>query len=180
MNYASRLHQRLGFAAMIFHAPETDGKTGSSKPATLEDKLAAAEKARDEHKASLDLVTKERDDLKSERDNIQNQFNALTTAANKSKDDLKISQDAVTSLTKERDDLKEKSTKDATNITRLESLCGVKGVDHNSAVPTVPASGAPGHVYDQWVAANGAEKTRLFRAHRLEIRAEAQRRAANQ
>lgn len=148
MNRTQRLHQRLGFAAMIFHAPPTDKGGVSEKPLSLEDKLAAAEKTRDEHKTSLDKATKERDDLKVERDTLQTQFDSLTTTAKKSADDLKASQDALTVVTGERDTeqnahtaTKGELTKAKGSITRLETLCGIKGVNPNDAPPalTTPA-----------------------------------------
>jgi prefoldin subunit 5 len=62
---------------------------------------------------------------------------------------------------------------------RLESLCGVRGIRRDSAIPALggdPDSSQGEHVYDRWKASTGSKKTRLWRAHKAEIRGEGMRR----
>lgn len=137
-----------------FHlAPPTD-PAGGGAPApkgTLEEQLTAARSELATANASLATanasvtsLTAERDSARSERDQLQSQFNELTTTANQLRTDLAAANASVASLTTERDGLKSTLTTANANVTRLEALCGVKGLDPKASIPSVPeAAGAP-------------------------------------
>lgn len=168
------------FAFPLFMA--ADGGPGNTNPGnnnpapkgTLEDQLRAAQSeiARlAPLESSLQTVTKERDDLRS-------QFSALETTANQTKTELATAQGTIGTLTKERDTARNEATTAQGNVSRLESLCQLRGVSTTAAVPP-QSEQAPivGHVYDQWQAATGAAKSALWREHHDAIRAEGNRRA---
>ena len=83
----------------------------------------------------------------------------------------------ITSLTRERDAATQSLATARTNLSRLEALAGVKGIDPKAA-PAASSENpyASNHVFDQWMNATGEEKMSLFRSHKAEIRAEASRR----
>lgn len=126
-----------------------------------------------EKMGTLTALSAERDQLKAERDNLTAQFTELTVAANKAKSDLTAAQTSITSLLAERDEAKKFLATASGNITRLEALCGVKGVNASAAVPGMEESAAGGHVFDQWCAATGPAKQKLWNEHKEAIRAEA-------
>lgn len=108
-------------------------------------------------------------------DQLKSQFDELTKEATKAKADL-------TTVTGERDQARNDLTTRTTelksakeNVTRLESLCGIKGIDHTAAPGSVQEPTGE-HVFDQWVKATGAAKMDLFRANREAIYAEAKKR----
>jgi chromosome segregation ATPase len=179
-----KLHRHLaGPAASFFLAPDQGGGTGGNGQ-TLEQQLSQLRTDLTTAQSSIQSLTRERDQAVSdlttrttERDQLQSQFDELTTTAN----DLRTQ---LTTVTGERDTARSELstarnnlTLASANVTRLEKLCGVKGIDQKTAVPSVDQSSAGGHVYDQWNNASGAEKSRLWSAHRDEIRAEGERRA---
>lgn len=142
---------RTRFAPRIFRNADKGGGTSGGNPTpqpaslTLEQQLT---KARDDLAASQGQVTSltsARDQLQSqvtalttERDQIKGQFDSLTTTANDTKTKLTAAENQVTSLTTERDGFKSKLDTAQSNIARLESLCGVKGVDPNAVPPNLP------------------------------------------
>lgn len=143
------IHRTRFAPRLFFNAPKDAGggthQTPPPQSLTLEQQLT---KARDDLSATqgqVTALTTERDQFRSqvgslttERDTLQNQFTALTTEATKAKSDLTAAQGQVTSLTTERDGLKSQLATGQTNISRLESLCGVKGVDPKNVPPALP------------------------------------------
>lgn len=167
---------------MCMLSTPTDGGGGGGAKPTLEEQLSKARSDLAASKTQVDALTKERDDAKAEATRVSGQFDAATKEATDAKaENTKLKAD-VSTITADRDAIKTKLTTAETNITRLETLCAVKGVDKNATVPLAEESGTTGHVYDQWQAAgaagNSTEKMRLWREHRAEIRAEGLRRAA--
>lgn len=129
-------------AAKFFLAPENGG--GSGGGVTLEEQLSQARADLATAQGSVTALTTERDTARSqitsltaERDNLQAQFDSLTTTAN----DLRAQ---VTSLTGERDTARTELatakgdlTLATANVTRLEKLCGVKGINPSAAAPAI-------------------------------------------
>lgn len=177
-----RNHRYLSLLPLVMLAAESgtaSGGASSAKPkGTLEEQLTQARNDLATAQGSVSSLTTERDNLRSERDNIQNQFNSLTTTANETKTNLTNAQSRITQLEGELNTTKTTLTSAESNVTRLETLCDVKGIDRNASVP---ASKAPikgdMHVFDKWSQAEGGEKTRLWRSHKAEIRAEGERRS---
>lgn len=122
---------------------EKDGGGGGG--GTIEDRLKAVTEDRDalkEKLTGLDALTKERDELKADRDRLQELFDSLTKTATSAQDELKQTKDKLTTVTGERDTaLRERDTAN-TNVGRLEKLCDLKGVDRTAAVP-VAGGGSP-------------------------------------
>lgn len=163
---------------MLFAADKGAGTGGSGNPLSIEEQLTAARSETTTLQGSLSAITTERDSLLSERDSLRGQFDSATLAATTAQSELatvhgelEAARVNVTSLTAARDTA-------AQNVARMETLCGVRGIAKDAAVPTVPDAPASTHVYDQWHKATGADKTRLWRAHRSDIRAEGERRMA--
>lgn len=150
-------------------------------PLSIEEQLTAALSNAGTLQASIDSLTAELGTVKGERDSLTGQFESLTTEATQLRSDLDAARASITSLTTERDAATTDLAAASANVSRLEALCGVKGINSSAAAPAVPE--VPGasseHVFDQWQKAHGAEKTRLWRAHRSDIRAEGERRMAN-
>lgn len=141
---------RSRFAPRIFrNTPKDSGGGGTPTPPptslTLEQQLT---KARDDlagAQGQVTSLTTDRDQLASqvtalttERDQIKGQFDSLTITANDTKTKLTATEGQVTSLTTERDGLKTQLSTAGSNISRLESLCGVKGIDPAAVPPTLP------------------------------------------
>lgn len=161
---------------ILFLAADKGGGSGSTV-ATIEEQLSSAKADLIKVNTQVDSLTKERDDANKKAGDLQAQFDSATKSATDAqaelktvKGELETAKTTINNLTSERDD-------QSKNIVRLETLCGVKGVDPKSAVPPQSSDQAGGdHVYDQWQKATGAMKTRLFREHKAEIRAEGDRR----
>lgn len=177
MHRTSRINHRLAFA--LFLAPDTGGGTGGGGK-TLEQQLTSA---RDDLAAAQSLAaavparTAERDAAQANAANLQAQFDALTATATKANTDLATANTTVGTLTAERDGLKTTGATKDSRIKNLESLCGVKGINPDAAPPALAEQAGEKHAYDQWASATGAEKSRLWSAHRDEIRAEGERRS---
>ncbi len=176
-------HARSKGFMLMFSPEPAGGGGGDPKPkGTVEQQLAAALSANTTLEGQVTSLTTERDTLKSEVGTIKGQFEAVTKTANEQKEKITGLETQVTTLTGQLTQANEKATKATENVTRLETLCGVKGISTSAAVPAIetPENGGPaGHVYDQWANAAGSEKTRLWRAHKKEIRAEGMRRVNN-
>ena len=172
------------FAGLPFFLAQDKGGGnggGETPKGTLEQQLAQAQSDLTAAQGSITALTKERDDAKSEVTKITGQFTEATQTATNLQTKVAGLETQVTNLTGQLTQSNEKLTKAEGNVVRLESLCRIKGVNPGAAVATVPDTNTPGneHVYDKWVNATGNEKTRLYRAHKKEIRAEGMRRAAD-
>lgn len=154
------LRSRFGRRLFLL-APDGNAGGGDNTPApkslTLEQQLS---KARDDLSAATSQVTTltaERDTAKSdlgkvttERDQLRSQFYTLTTASNQLKTDLTAAQSKVTKLTGDLASTKAQLTTADANLTRLEALCGVKGIDSKSVPAATPESAAEKLTYAQW------------------------------
>jgi outer membrane murein-binding lipoprotein Lpp len=169
-----------GCISMLFLSPEggAGGGGGTAKP-TIEAQLATAN-------SQMASLTTERDTARTdllaaqnEVTRLTNQFNAATTKATTAQNEVTRLTGVVSTVTTERDTARTGLVTADANVVRLESLCGVKGINKDAAVPAVPeaAGGAGGgHVYDQWKSAKGTAKARLWNKHHDDIRAEGLRR----
>lgn len=143
---------------------------------TIEEKLTSAKTIIGQlfsRAKALAGLAKERDDARAESTRLQQQFDAVTQEATDAKSELgttkgelATAQKNVTSLTAERDTA-------AGNVSRLEKLCGVKGIDPNQVVP--PA-GAPAEndkdgaaLFEQYSQLEGAAPHKFYRKHKKEL-----------
>ena len=130
-------HSIIGLSSKFF-APDAGGTTGGGKPLSIEDQLSSAKSELTTIQGNLSTITGERDKLVIEHGNLKSQFDELTKTANVHKTDLDTVRGELatlkgnlTSITGERDSAFQ-------NVSRLEALCGVKGISKNAAAPTVP------------------------------------------
>lgn len=86
---------------------------------------------------TLTALTTERDDARAELVTIKAQFDAITTEANTAKADLVTAKASIVSLTDKLTATEGRLAKSDENTTRLEALCGVKGIPTNAAVPNL-------------------------------------------
>lgn len=127
----------------FFFAPNKGGESGGTAPqATLEERLNAAVSARDTAIAERDSAIGERDAASSARD----------------------------TATAERDTaIGERDTARA-NVTRLEALCDLRGIDRNAAVPAAQApDNSDTDLLARYQALAGRDKTAFFRANRAAL-----------
>ena len=124
----------------MFFAADKGGSTGESgtKPLSIEDQLSAAKSELATAQGNLSTITGERDKVVIERDNLKSQFDELTKTASAHKTDLDTvrgelatANGTIKTITGERDSAFQ-------NVSRLEALCGVKGISKTAAAPTVP------------------------------------------
>jgi hypothetical protein len=115
--------------------------------------------------------------LTTERDTVAAQFADLTATATQLRTDLTAATAQVAALTTNLAASNANLTNAQVNIGRLEALCKVKGISASAAVPVLgEPHGGNETPFEKWIAASGAEKQALWRAHKSEIRAEALRR----
>lgn len=132
---------------LAFLAADKDalgGSTDSEKPKTLTDALTALAKAEADGKAAADLLaeananveklTQAWDDSQAEVTRLAGQFAELEKTAKQSAADLVTAQAAIKQITLERDAAQGNLTTERANISRLEALCGVKGIDPSKAI----------------------------------------------
>lgn len=140
----------FNFLAHLAHArrltAEAGGKSGgeTAPKQTLEEQLTSARSELDTLKPQVTSLTAARDkavsDLtaaQAENTRLEAQFTEATntaTAAIASRD--KALADLAT-MTADRDAHQTRASKAETNVTRLETLCGVKGIDPKSAIPAI-------------------------------------------
>lgn len=167
----------LSVLPLLCFAPDTGGAGGSNPPATLEDRLSAANAKVTDLEGQIGSLTKERDDANAKATQVASQFDTLSTEATGLRDqvakltsDLSARDAQIATLTKASSDANE-------NVARLSKLCAVKGIDPNAAPAADTTASGGEHVYDKWMAASGSEKQKLWRDHRAEIRVEGERRA---
>lgn len=128
-------HSIIGLTCKFF-APDKGGEAGGSKkPLSIEEQLTAAKAELTTVQGNLATITGERDTLRGERDSLQGQFDSATSAATSARAELVTAQGelatarkSITSLTTERDSA-------SANVARLETLCGVKGINPSAAAP---------------------------------------------
>jgi hypothetical protein len=143
---------RTRFAPRIFRTADKGGSASGGGPApspTIEQQLTQSRDDLAAAQSTLNALTSERDTLASqvaslttERDQIKSQFETLTVTATETKTKLSAAESAVASLTTERDGFKSKLDTATSHVTRLESLCGVKGVDPAHVPPALPPESA--------------------------------------
>lgn len=121
-----------------FFTPDKGGEAGGSKTLSIEEQLTSAKTEIATLTSSNATLTKERDDARTETANLKSQFDSATQAArdaqserDTARNELVIARQQITSISAERDAAKE-------NVSRLETLCGVKGISKDAAVPTEP------------------------------------------
>lgn len=141
---------------LAFFSRIVEGEGGGGNQ-TIEQKLESARNEAKAAKESLATITAERDTLKTdlqsakdEATRIQGQFDALTATANATKAELESTKADLTKITGERDTLSSSLKNANSSITRLEALCGVKGVDPNNAVPQETVQTGAQKTVAQW------------------------------
>lgn len=163
----TRRHILLGSVLSIMLAPETGGGSGGSAnpPGTLEEQLTAARNDLTTARASIASVTTERDTARSELATAQtevtrltNQFTTLTTTASASAAEVTRLTSELSTVTAARDTVTRDLTTANTNITRLEALCGVQGIDSKKIPAAIPEPGAKSSMAE-WSAKIDAAKT---------------------
>lgn len=160
-------------AAPAAAAAQIEARREDIEPKTLTESLtllktarADRDRAEKDHAAEVAAHTKNRELLKS-----------TLEIATKAKADLETATTALTAMTQERDREKAAHDKTKETLTLAESALGVHGVTSANAV-TAPSEEVAGtHIYDRWLAATGAEKSKLWAEHRVAIRTEGERRA---
>ena len=173
----------------IFFSADQGGSTGTdAAPQTLAQATAALAEAKEtarglqEAKAAAEAnvasLTAELASLKAENAKLAEQFAAAEAVAVKAKVDLATAQAQLATITEDRDAKATALETASANVGRLERLCSLRGVDPKAAVPAQPRGSGDSGIYDQWMRATGAEKTKLWRENESAIRAEAMRRAA--
>lgn len=166
----------------LFLAPDASTGGGGIVTLTLEQQLTALRSESEGLRGQITALTAERDAARSEVASLTGQFNAATQTATTATADLATARANFATVTGERDTARTALASASANITRLETLCGVKGVNPSAAVPAIESAeghgsgAAAGHIFDQWMAAEGPEKRQLYAKHKTEIRAEAARR----
>ena len=148
-----RAFQPITKFSTLFFAPDKGSEGGAGKP-TLEQQLASALSDLTSANDSLSTMTGERDkaladvtSITSERDNLKSQFDDATSTAAGLRTDLDAANGKITSITSERDQARKDLDSATANISRLEKLCSLKGIDPKAAVtpdttPDAPKSAA--------------------------------------
>jgi chromosome segregation ATPase len=143
---------------------------------TLEEKLSSAKTIIGQlfsRAKSLAGLTKERDDAQAESARLQQQFDAATGEATSAKNELATvkgelatAKSTIASITSERDTAQG-------NVTRLETLCGVKGIDSSKTVPPASepdsADSKGAQLAEQWSKLKGKAKSEFYRAHKTDL-----------
>lgn len=91
-------------------------------------------------------LTAERDKLRGEVARLTEQFNAATQTAKDAQAKVTELTAQLGTVTTERDVAKGSLQTANDNVSRLEALCGLRGIDHKNAVTTQPGNGSPGAV----------------------------------
>lgn len=167
---------------MAFMAAADDGKGGSPAPQEKPKTLAAALERVTSFEseavvAKQNLEAAEARATKAEADHKQaaSQLEAAIEAgksANEARDkalaDLGAANVTIGNLNTEIATVKGDLSKANTNVSRLEGLCSVKGIDPSAAIPSEGSdvSSADEAIYQKWEKLNGAEKTKFFRANK--------------
>lgn len=155
------------FVLLNLMAPDTGGATAGSSTATVDDPIAPEPEGNTlEEKltsaksiigtlfakvASIVGLTKERDDAKAESTRLQQQFDEAKTGWENEKTAHATTKASLTTVTSERDTEKAGRATAETNVSRLESLCQLKGIDPKAAVASqTPGSKNGKELYDQW------------------------------
>lgn len=126
------------FIPRLALAADKGGGAGDAAPKTLEQRLTDATTEAAALRDQVATLTKERDDAKAESTRVQTQFDELSKTA-------KDAQDKITKIETELTDTKAKLTTTEstlatanTNVSRLETLCKLKGIPADQSVPMVP------------------------------------------
>jgi chromosome segregation ATPase len=125
----------------LFLDPDKGGGSGGG---TIESRLADAQAKLTERETQITSLTQERDSARTDLSTAKASVTSLTTERDAARNELATAKATVTSLTVERDTARsERDSKGvelqtaSTNVTRLESLCNVHGIDPKDA-PKVP------------------------------------------
>ncbi len=131
------------------------GEFGGGKPPTLEDQLTQLRADLSAAQASITSLTSERDTARTdltaaqaEVTRLTAQFTALTTTATAAQADVMRLTGELSAMTTARDTVARERDTATTNVSRLEALCGVKGIDPKAAVPHVNEPEAKASIAD--------------------------------
>lgn len=167
----------LGILSQAFLAPATDNGGGTPEPKAEEPKTLPQAKARiteldgqlatETQRANTEQARAEKAEAEVTR--LTEQFNSATQAAQDAQAQLATANASIATITGERDTARADLTTATANVTRLEALCGVRGIDPKAAVPAeagAQTSDSDEGKYRAWQKATGAEKTKLFRENK--------------
>lgn len=131
--------------AIFFGKPDDQGG-GNTEPKTLAEALTAlasaretakgANEAREAAESRATAAEGKVNTLTGERDSLKTQFESATTAATTAQAELKTAKEQLATATTEHTATKGQLTFATDNVTRLEKLCGLHGVDPTKAVPS--------------------------------------------
>lgn len=146
----------LAFSPLLLNKPD-EGGGGGGNPPTLESQLTSARTDLTAAQSQVSTITSERDtaraqllSITTERDQLRGQFDALTTSANQLRTDLTAAQSQVGTLTSERDTARNSEALATANVTRLETLCNIRGVDSKQAVKVGETSAPAQSTATEW------------------------------
>lgn len=121
-----------------------------------------------ERAALFDAVLAERDDLKSRVAELELTINTFP----KPEAALQSAREQVGLLTVERDKAQAGWNREKINVERLESFCGVKGLDPSTLPPVASTPDDDGEVlFQRWQNMQGPDKTRFYRANEKKLQA---------
>jgi DNA repair exonuclease SbcCD ATPase subunit len=130
-----------------FHAKADDAAGAPEKPKTLaeahtrltdlEGKVSAAEQRATDAEAKAETEKQRAERAEADLQSANSQFESATQAAEAAKAELATATATIGTITGERDTAKADLGKAQANITRLEKLCGLKGIDPSQAAEDI-------------------------------------------
>jgi chromosome segregation ATPase len=155
-----------------------DGK-GESSAKNLDQRLADAKASLVDIQTQVDSVTREREqeltDAKAEVTRLTEQFNSATTTATAAQSEVTRLTSELATMTAARDTATNGLTRANDNVSRLEKLCGLNGVDPNQAVPSQSQQQSAG-LLDKFLKASPTDKVAMIRKDSVALYAEAKAR----
>lgn len=127
--------------------------------------------AEQQHSAALGNVTAERDDARRRVAELEAETPDVALAQ---------ARHEVQLLTLERDAAQSRMKKVEIDVTRLESMCGLKGFDHSSLPIAATELESGADIYNHWLQLKGREKTAYYRANEQALVKYSQQQHANQ
>jgi predicted nucleic acid-binding Zn-ribbon protein len=141
--------RRHSWAGIFMSKPDETSGTGDTppkadQPKNLKDALAALEVARGQISAKDEEIAAAEKKVTEAEAKVEKAEKAAADALAAGKDvraELDQAKTALNSVTGERDVAQKDLTEEKKNVSRLEALCGVKGVDPSKAVAQTPEEG---------------------------------------
>jgi chromosome segregation ATPase len=166
------------FASILLAADKADGGSGSApaateKPTTLsaaQTRIDALEQGLTERDNQISTLTGERDQARTDLATANTTIGTLTGERDQARADLATANTTIGTLTGERDQARTDHATATVNVTRLEKLAGVHGININEA-PAASES-TPVSLAEQWEEAkkDPAKKADFIRTNRAAIK----------